>query len=142
MKHLKAFEDFENEFDENDEICENPPCDDNDDWQETEDGVKHKLTNRDDDDETPYDRHSRENRLPEPPSEITLEKKKSKGLPPWLKKGGKKKEEEGDDKTAKGKDAKGKDDKDDKSKDLKGLTAAQKKLPAGLQKAILAKKKK
>ena len=59
--------------------------------------------------------------------EITLEKKKSKGMPPWLKKG--------------------KNDKDDKKEDKKdkggkGLSAAQKRLPEGLRKAIEARKKK
>jgi cobalamin biosynthesis protein CobT len=50
------------------------------------------------------------------------------------------KEEKDTDKSKKSK----KDDKDDKDEktETKGLTAAQKKLPAGLQKAIAAKKKK
>ena len=63
-----------------------------------------------------------------PKEEITLEKKKAKGLPPWLKKG---KKEEGKE-----------DGKKDTKKGEKGLTAKQKKLPEGLRKAIEARKKK
>lgn len=65
------------------------------------------------------------------PQDITLEKKKSGGLPPWLKKGKGKKGEE--------KEEKGGKKKDDKKST--GLTAAQKRLPEGLRKAIEKKKK-
>ena len=66
--------------------------------------------------------------------EVVIEKKK---LPPWLEKKKGKKEDKDDKKTSK------KDTKEDKkpTKGGKGLTAAQKRLPAGLQAAILKKKK-
>ena len=118
MKHLKTFENFDL-----DEIQRSKQQTlDNLDYQEDPDF-------KEDDGCDDCDEESDE--LPE---EITLEKKKSKGLPPWLKKG-KKKGEEKEEKEEKD------DKKDDKKPSGKGLTAAQKKLPAGLQKAILAKKK-
>jgi hypothetical protein len=81
--------------------------------------------------------------------ELTAKQKKlPKGLRDAIeKKEGKKpkkgddKDEEEDDKKAKGKKGK-KYDKEEEKVDNKGLTAKQKKLPAGLQKAILKKKNK
>ena len=84
-----------------------------------------------------YDKHKRENMLPAPPDEVTLEKKKlNAGLRAFLdKKKGKKVVSKKEDKDS--------DKKEDKKevKGGKGLTAAQKKLPEALQKSILAKKK-
>jgi hypothetical protein len=85
----------------------------------------------------PYDMYEEEEEEDEfedeaPQEEITLEKKKAKGLPPWLKKG-KKDEDKKDDK---------KEGKKTEEKGGKGLSAKQKKLPEGLRKAIEARKKK
>jgi hypothetical protein len=90
-----------------------------------------------------YERHS-EGRI------ARFDEKMNAGLRAYLdKKAGKKgkksdKEDDKDDKKSDKKDDKKSDkknDKEEKSSKGKGLTAAQKKLPAGLQKAILAKKK-
>lgn len=75
----------------------------------------------------------------EPKSDLTVEKKKmNAGFKAYLDKKKGKAVDKKDDK----KSDKKEDKKEDKKVDNKGLSAAQKKLPAALQKSILAKKKK
>ncbi len=121
MKYLKKFENFDS-YIADDELEDDTMHTYPKSVEEEEEEVTQDEEGWEEEDWTEED----DMRQPEPPQveEITLEKKKAKGLPPWLKKGKKKDEEEGDKKPA------------------KGLSKAQSKLPEGLRKAIEAKKNK
>lgn len=170
MKHLKTFEQYDlGRF--NDEDVENavPEREFDDEFVDFED-EHDELENDEDtddeqgqseDDELTY-QHERdkctcpectcgeesEGREKEPKNwgdgdEIVEKKKMNAGFAAYLakKKAGKKGDDKKDDKKEDKKDPKCKKCDDKKEKGGKGLSAAQKKLPPALQKAILAKKK-
>lgn len=129
MKHLKTFENFSDMGRFNDEEEINPAIQNTEDHEEEFDHENEFEEEEEKErEEEEFENPNMRRRIFGDEQEI-IEKKKN----PFAKYQAKKK-------AAKGKCT---DDKckDDKKESGKGLTASQKKLPAGLQKAILAKKK-
>ncbi len=137
MKHLKLFEDFNHkthsEYQKEKSVC--PTCDCN----PCEcDEMEHDHEEFDDEDDYDFEENGTKyggRYLPKPPSEIHLkESRKSKSKPDFLDI-----DKDGNKKESMKKAAKDAKEKKSDKKSERGLSAAQKKLPAGLRAAIARK---
>ena len=141
MKYLKKYENFDPEalgrFQIEDESDEQDLIEDVEDVEDCEDCEEAQEEGEDDDVEEGEEEQRRrvwgdevvEKKKINPGFQAYLDKKKGKKVDP--------KDKKADKEEPKGKKA----DKEEEKPAGKGLTAKQKKLPAGLQKAILARKK-
>ena len=145
MKYLKKFENFDlGRFNTEEGSDEQDWIEDVEDVEDEEDETYFDEDEVEDDEESQDEESEMRRRVWG--DEVVEKKKMNPGFKAYLdkqkaKKEGKKDEKESDKKDEK--ESKKDTKKDEKEvKGSKGLTAKQKKLPAGLQKAILAKKKK